>query len=69
MGEYSYEKPEATVSPLVSLETANELKGICINKIKDASKSDILRKNPHMFSVLYHWRKWSSPEESQKVGQ
>lgn len=65
-GEYSYEKPEATVSPLVSLETANELKGICINKIKDASKSDILRKNPHMFSVLYHWRKWSSPEESQK---
>jgi predicted KAP-like P-loop ATPase len=64
--EYSYEKPESAVPPLVTLEAVSELKGICINKIRDTSKSDILRKNPHMLSVLYHWRKWSSPEESQK---
>ncbi|MBI4849781.1 MAG: hypothetical protein HY808_14620 [Nitrospirae bacterium] len=64
--EYSYAKQEAGNSSLISLEAVNELKKICVDKIRYASKSDVLRTHTHMLSILYHWREWSSSEEPQK---
>lgn len=48
---------------LVTEDSIEELKGICIRKIKQASESEKLNNHPKMVSILYRWRDWTPPEE------
>lgn len=51
---------------LVNENSIEELKGLCVKIIKQASESGKLNNHPKMASILYRWRDWASPEESAR---
>ena len=44
----------------------SELKALCVEKIREAAESGVLRSHPRLKYVLYRWREWASREEVAK---
>jgi len=53
-------------SLLVNDDTLQELKGICLDKIRVAAENGILRNHPKLLYILYRWKEWESPQEPKK---
>ena len=48
---------------LVTEDALQDLKKICLDKIRVAAKNGKLKAHPKMAYILYRWREWASPEE------
>ncbi|MBI5846621.1 MAG: hypothetical protein HZB31_01465 [Nitrospirae bacterium] len=64
--ESKYEKQDEQDSYLVDRDDFEELKKVCIEKIRKAGNSSVLNNHPKLLSILYHWLKWASPDEPKK---
>jgi predicted KAP-like P-loop ATPase len=51
---------------LVNEDALQDLKGICLEKIRVAAENGILRNHPKLLYILYRWREWGSPQEWRK---
>ena len=51
---------------LVTEDALEDLKGICLEKIRAAAESGKLKSHPKLLYILYRWREWASPEEPMK---
>lgn len=51
---------------LVNADALQDLKEICLKKIRDAAENGILRNHPKLLYMLYRWREWISPQEPRK---
>ncbi|MFQ5903712.1 MAG: hypothetical protein ACE5JO_08480, partial [Candidatus Binatia bacterium] len=51
---------------LVMEEALQDLRKICVEKIRVAAENGKLRNHPKMLSILYRWREWALPEEPKK---
>jgi predicted KAP-like P-loop ATPase len=60
------ERQKAPNSFVVNEDDLKDLINICVEKITQAAESGALMGHPKMDYILYHWRKWASPEEPQK---
>src|SRR5262245_24979776 len=49
---------------LVNEKDLEELKTICVDKIRVASKNGKLESHPKMVYLLYRWKAWASPKEA-----
>ena len=48
---------------LVREDTLQGFIDLCVAKIRYAAQSGILEEHPRMLSILYRWKKWTTPEE------
>jgi hypothetical protein len=51
---------------LVSDEAFQDLKQICLEKIKAAARNGTLQDHPSLLYILYRWGEWGPPEEPKK---
>jgi predicted KAP-like P-loop ATPase len=62
-------KQERTQDPdafLVTQDALEDLRKICLEKIRIAAENGKLRDHPRMLYILYRWKEWASPEEPKK---
>lgn len=57
-----YEERKSLNEPLFSREEVSGLNGICVKKIKKASKDGSLADSPRLAYVLSRWKEWESEE-------
>jgi predicted KAP-like P-loop ATPase len=50
----------------VDAEDLQELREICVAKIREAATSGALKSHPKMVYLLYRWGEWTSPEEPRE---
>lgn len=43
-----------------------DLERICVEKIKEATKTEALKNHPKLAYILYRWREWADTEEAKK---
>ncbi len=51
---------------LVTEEALQDLRNICLEKIRIAAANDKLKAHPKMAYIMYRWREWASPEEPKE---
>lgn len=56
------EKKESQEDPLLTKEEVEIIKKKCLEKIKNASRSNILQKNKAFIYILGRWKEWESEE-------
>jgi predicted KAP-like P-loop ATPase len=64
--ESKYEKQDEQDSYLVDRDDFEELKKLCVERIRKAGSSESLKNHPEMLRILYHWLKWAPPDEIKK---
>ncbi len=50
----------------VDAEDLQDLREICVAKIREAAASGALKSHPQMVYILYRWSEWTSPEEPRE---
>lgn len=51
---------------LVNEDALQDLKRICLEKIRVAAENGVLRNHSKLLYILYRWREWGSPQEPRK---
>ena len=62
-GKHNPDQAKPQEQRFVSVEHLEELEGIALEKIRDASENHALLQTPQLAGVLYSWERWSNEEE------
>ena len=69
-GKYGFkEKPEPPENTTVNSDQLDELVKLALAKIEEWAESGKLTEHNHLLSILFLWRRWDAPEQSQKYVQ